>query len=86
MRTLSQIRNCEPERRIINREGLVDTLMSALRETEGTLWESIWAEEERTSVRDLNDPCYSRLARSMRARANNIRATIATLETACPAA
>jgi hypothetical protein len=38
-------------------------------------------EETRASVRDLSDPAYPVLARSLRARRDNIRVTIASLET-----
>ena len=37
-------------------------------------------EEARAGVRDLADPTYSVLARSLRARRDNIAATIASLE------
>jgi hypothetical protein len=37
-------------------------------------------EEARAGVRDLSDPAYSVLARSLRTRRDNIRVTIASLE------
>lgn len=37
-------------------------------------------EESRTGVKDLSDPAYPVLARSLRERRDNIRATIAALE------
>jgi hypothetical protein len=37
-------------------------------------------EETRAGVRDLSDPAYPVLARSLRARKDNIQATMASLE------
>jgi hypothetical protein len=37
-------------------------------------------EETRAGVRDLSDPAYPTLARSLRKRSENIEATIASLE------
>jgi hypothetical protein len=64
----------------------VENLVAALRESEHALRDVIRAEEERTSLSDPNDPCYSMLAHSLRARADNLRMTIATLESARQAA
>jgi hypothetical protein len=80
MTILSQIRTGERQPRTIDRASSVKTLVAALRETERTLRENIQLEEERTSLRDLNNPCYSTLARSMRARADNLHTTIAMLD------
>jgi hypothetical protein len=58
----------------------IESLVASLRETEQALRASIQAEEDRTCLQNQNDPCYSKLAHSMRERADNIRMTIATLE------
>jgi hypothetical protein len=42
-------------------------------------------EEARTGVRDLKNPAYSTLARNLRARRDNLVATIAMLEASAPA-
>jgi hypothetical protein len=80
MSILSQIRNVDRQRNSIDTAATVEGVVTALRETELALGESIEAEEERTRLRDPNDPRYSTLARSMRGRLENLRMTIATLE------
>jgi hypothetical protein len=57
----------------------------------GDLWRSVEVltadiehEEMHSGVRNVEDPNYPVLARSLRARRDNIRATIATLETSVP--
>jgi len=80
MTILSQIRNGEPQRRNVDRRAPIAPLVATLRAAEHALRESIRVEEERTSVRDVTDPGYSILARSMRTRAENLRMTITMLE------
>jgi hypothetical protein len=80
MSILSQIRNADWQRNSIDKAATAESLVTALRETERALGESIVAEEDRTSLHDYNDPHYSMLARSMRTRLDNLRVTIATLE------
>ena len=80
MITLSQIRNGESQRYNVHRGTIIAPLVAALREAEHALQESIKVEEERTCLRDLTNPRYSTLARSMRARADNLRITITMLE------
>jgi hypothetical protein len=75
-----------PQRDSLARATSAEKLVAALRETEFALQENIRAEEERTSLTDENDPCYSILARSMRARAENLKMTIAILQGARQAA
>jgi hypothetical protein len=82
MTILSQIRNGEPQRHRNDRAATVEALLSAHREAEYALRQSIRAEEERTCLHNLNDPCYSTLAHSMRARAGNLKRTITMLEAA----
>jgi len=86
MSILSQIRNTGSQRNSIAKGATAESLVAALRETEHALRESIEAEEEYTNLRDYNDPQYSMLARSMRHRLDNLRVTIATLETVKAAA
>src|SRR5262249_31587618 len=59
----------------------------------GDLWRSVEAltadiehEEKRSGVRNVSDPTYPVLARSLRSRRDNIGATIASLEAAIPPA
>jgi hypothetical protein len=80
MLDLSLIGNGERQRHTINRQATIETLVSNLRAAEFALEESIRAEEERTCTREISSPHYSAAARSMRARADNIRATIAMLQ------
>jgi hypothetical protein len=80
MNILSRIETTDQKRHTLDPAASVENLVTVLRRTESALHESIRAEEERTSLGDPNDPCYSMLARSMRHRANNLRVTIATLE------
>jgi hypothetical protein len=75
-----------PQRDSLARATSAEKLVAALRETEFALQENIRAEEQRTSLTDENDPCYSILARSMRARAENLKMTIAILQGARQAA
>ncbi|HSQ20130.1 MAG TPA: hypothetical protein VLR92_07115 [Blastocatellia bacterium] len=86
MSVLSQIGTSDPQRNTLNRATTVDNLVAALRESEQALRDVIRAEEERTCLSDPNDPCYSMVAQSLRARADNLRMTIATLESARQAA
>jgi hypothetical protein len=53
---------------------------SALSRTFELLTAEIEFEENRAGVRDLSDPAYPVLARSLRVRRENIGATIASLE------
>ena len=56
------------------------TLISDLSRTMNLLTTDIEHEEARAGVRDVSDPAYSVLARSLRARRENIGSTIAMLE------
>ena len=58
----------------------IATLTSDLSRTVEILTADIEHEEERAGVGDLSDPTYPVLARSLRARRDNIRATITALE------
>jgi len=58
----------------------IATLISNLSRTVDILTADIEHEEARTGVRDLSDPAYPVLARSLRARRDNIIVTIASLE------
>jgi hypothetical protein len=80
MSLLSQIRNGDRQHNSSDMTMTVVNLVTSLRETEQALRASIQAEEEKTSLYDQSDRCYSMLAHSMRARADNLRMTIATLE------
>ena len=86
MNDLSRIETIDQERHTLGRTTSADNLVAALRDSESALRDSIRAEEERTSLGDPKDPRYSLLALSLRARADNLRMTIATLETARRAA
>ena len=57
------------------------TLIESLSRSVELLTVHIEHEEERAGVRDLSDPTYPVLARSLRERRENIRTTIASLET-----
>ncbi len=82
MNALYQNRKIGPQRDTSDKASRLHDLVAALQETERKLRAYAEAEEERTQVRDQRDPRYSLLARSLRGRANNLRTTIATLETA----
>ena len=86
MRDLSQNEIAAPQRDTPSRAATAAKLLASLREIEFALRESIKAEEARTSLTNEKDPCYSILARSMRARVENLKMTIATLEGARHAA
>jgi len=58
----------------------IATLTGDLSRSMDLLTADIEREEERVGVRDLRDPAYPVLARSLRARRENIVATIASLE------
>jgi hypothetical protein len=58
----------------------IATLIGSLSRSVELLTVDIEHEETRVGVRDLSDPTYPVLARSLRARRDNIRATIASLE------
>jgi hypothetical protein len=58
----------------------IATLIGHLSRKADVLTADIEHEEMRVGVRDLSDPAYPVLARSLRVRRENIGATIATLE------
>jgi hypothetical protein len=58
----------------------IATLTESLLRSVELLTVDIEHEEARAGVRDLSDPTYPALARSLRARKDNIRATVASLE------
>ena len=58
----------------------IAALIANLSRTVDLLTADIEHEEERAGVRDLADPAYPVLARSLRARRENIGATIGSLE------
>jgi hypothetical protein len=58
----------------------IATLIGDLSRKADILTADIEHEETRSGVRDLADPAYSVLARSLRERRENIGATIASLE------
>ena len=58
----------------------IATLIGNLSRSAELLTVDIEHEEARAGVRDLADPAYPVLARSLRVRRDNIRATIAMLE------
>lgn len=64
----------------ISNDAKVASLLSDLDRTVGQLDCDILAEEKRTLVSDPNDVKYPPLARSLRIRRDNLRATIAMLE------
>ena len=55
-------------------------LIADLTRTADILTADIEHEEERAGVRDFADPAYPVLARTLRVRRQNLRATIASLE------
>jgi len=74
MNTASQIQTFNHERHTASK------LVTTIRETAEAIATAIEVEERRTRSCDLRDPCYSILARSMRARLDNLKVTIAILE------
>src|SRR5258705_12629132 len=58
----------------------IATLIGSLSRSVALLTVDIEHEEARAGVRDLSDPAYPVLARSLRVRRENLRATIATQE------
>jgi hypothetical protein len=58
----------------------IETLISNLSRTVALLTADIEREEAWVGVRDVSDPTYPVLARSLRERRENIRTTIASLE------
>jgi hypothetical protein len=58
----------------------IPTLIESLSRSAELLMVDIEHEEARTGIRDLSDPTYPVLARSLRTRRDNIGATIASLE------
>jgi hypothetical protein len=58
----------------------IATLIESLLRSVALLTVDIEHEETREGIRDLSDPAYPVLARSLRSRRDNIRATIASLE------
>ena len=58
----------------------IATLIGNLSRSVELLTVDIEHEETQAGVRDLSDPAYPALARSLRARRENIRVTIASLE------
>ena len=58
----------------------IATLIESLLRSVELLTVDIEHEEVRVGVRDVSDPAYPVLARSLRARKDNIRATLASLE------
>ena len=58
----------------------IATLIADLTRTADILTADIEHEEERAGVRDLADPAYPVLARTLRVRRQNLMATIASLE------
>jgi hypothetical protein len=58
----------------------IATLIGSLSRSVALLTVDIEHEETRVGVRDLSDPAYPVLARSLRVRRENIRITIASLE------
>ena len=74
MSMASQIQTFDQERNTVGK------LIVALRQTAEAIDASIEAEEGRTRLRDLRDPSYSLVARSLRARRENLRVTISMLE------
>ncbi|MEH2563774.1 hypothetical protein V1289_003401 [Bradyrhizobium sp. AZCC 2289] len=71
----------ETPRRTAAINGLqIATLIGSLSRSVALLTVDMEHEETRAGVRDLSDPAYPVLARSLRARRDNIGATIAMLE------
>jgi hypothetical protein len=71
----------ETPRRTAAVNGLqIATLIGSLSRSVALLTVDIEHEEARAGVRDLSDPAYPVLARSLRVRRDNIGATISSLE------
>jgi hypothetical protein len=71
----------ETPRRTASINGLqIATLIGSLSRSVALFTVDIEHEEARTGVRDVSDPTYPVLARSLRVRRDNIGATIALLE------
>jgi hypothetical protein len=71
----------ETPRRTAAINGLqIATLIGSLSRSVALLTVDIEHEEARAGVRDLSDPAYPVLARSLRVRRENIRVTIGSLE------
>jgi len=71
----------ETPRRTAAVNGLqIATLIGNLSRTLELLTVDVEHEEKRAGIRDLSDPAYPVLARSLRTRRENITATIASLE------
>jgi hypothetical protein len=71
----------ETPRRTAAVNGLqIATLIGSLSRSVALLTVDIEHEETRVGVRDLSDPAYPVLARSLRTRRDNIRTTIGALE------
>jgi len=66
--------------RTTNSAQQIATLTQSLSHSVELLTVDIEHEEARVGVRDLSDPAYPALARSLRTRRDNICATIASLE------
>lgn len=64
----------------------IATLIESLSRSVELLTADIEHEEARTGVRDLSEPTYPVLARSLRSRRDNIEATLASLVHASEAA
>jgi hypothetical protein len=61
--------------------GQIETLLRDLRETEASLGRRIQQEEVRAGVANLVDPAYPMVAWKLRARRDNVLASIETLRT-----
>lgn len=71
----------ETSRRTATADSLrIATLIGSLSRSVELLTFNVEHEESRIGVHDLSDPAYPVLARSLRMRRDNIRATIASLE------
>jgi hypothetical protein len=66
---------------LVIRKLQIATLIGSLSRSVELLTADIEHEEARAGVRDLSDRAYPVLARSLRTRRENIRTTIASLET-----
>ena len=69
-----------PRRTVATNRLQIATLIGSLSRSVALLKVDIEHEETRVGVRDLSDPAYLVLARSLRVRRENIGATIAMLE------
>lgn len=78
---MKHLRRFEIESRAEGREmAQLGTLIANLDRTIAILDADIEAEEERVRVRDLADPAYPILARSLRTRRENLMATLDALQ------